>query len=1131
MRRFLLFGIAVLAVWYSSQRTNAQNVAAGFGSQTQYTSCTDYLGMIDCGNTQNNVTVVEVSITPGTGQEVSYIVRSVSNVDSAKSLIDGDLTCPKGGACSVVTEYKIVITTSPMLAYYTYYPLGTKVPHFYTSHHSNTMKVDTSKQIPNTKGKPDTPTCQGYSGKTQYNKGNPSCDDPSSMAPGVDIGVGFGDLCYPNAMCGRWKTPQKDTGRCIEEANPPIGQTLSEMSKCLVRVPYPYSAGCILPINVDQDTKDKKIAPNYKQCGINIAGAYHDFCGNDYGLAMKSNLCLDRIVSPQQPPSAQGICPNFMVKAPSIDYLLFPTPLMDYMTYVYNTDTTPITRYASIGDMCGKPITGISDVDYAAFISNMYYRRCATQYYLDGCKTLGSGALGLPSLYGGFSPNALFEKGMNIMYADPDRPTGPVLPDIPNPGIANRCQRTFGYLNDAKVCAMYYGNYQYQGHVTSDKLPSDCAVVMQEQQPQTPMLAAVSPVIIGCGNYFTDPSFTPVESVDAASNCSVSSYPNYNGRNKNLVNIALCGNNDFFCCSGKIGRVADTRGGDYVPMAVCSPSRGCNIDRLGVVDLDPVDDGEDTEKFWNNGGKHQTADTIGFGGPTCQVGSVAPAAQPYYEVTMTVYKLVPGADPVLVSNVTTSNVLFEQYASVFGDAAASEREQAQQFRFYGKNDEKTAGGSVATLEIIGLQTLNGQFAPDFENLNVLICNTSTAQGFSPIYMSDPLNPTSNPWVKIDNKVKKTSGGYTPLPRNLQAVTSLYDVNPNPQGQWFAFVNPRDVGTTCGALGMSASFYEDSQNADYICKGGRNRCVPGWIEGLDWTIEDRMTDIYYTQGQQERSLRRQLRVHTPCVIGGYFQDYENQPTCQAFRYYDGVLLQHLFPTWVNDGSGSKCPLPRCWMNGFQIFCDTNGITNNNVQVRLRVAILGTVLRTESVVSTGEFYITDTKPLTCTVDQDSNNGVLSVYVKNTGQYSGVYGIYGNCTGGVAITFTVTNSIAPYKYEYISVPVAQQGIHENTTIVCDLFLTNPTYRQLIFDQLQTTNCDILLPQNVVNTASGRQLTTCELSAECQVYTDAPMATAAGWAAGTIVIIVFVGLALAMIIMIAVFSKKTTNLKLKMA
>jgi len=1045
--------------------------APGFISQTQFASCSQYEGVIDCGDTNNNVTVLNLSIAPGTGGQTSYIFNTVSNVASQPALgsISGEISCPKsGGQCTVTDTYRVTITTKPLVVYYDFQDISLSIPHFYSAHHTNINDQSDGNNFDDYIS-----TCQGTSATVKYeNPDQPSPNSTAQETPSSRIGVYFQRVC------------SIETG--------PIYITNIDYSTnpASFRIPRPtfgfvyYQPETFTFPNAYQCSSPQKLPKM-----MSLSGTQYPKEPESLFNWLTCSAPKPVEISQSNPLNPQ--CPYFMFPYNGrLDFLLrasLPGGNPDRK----NLEGAPHNLYAA----CGNPgAPGVSANDYERNINGIYpttdwHGGFDYDYNLNGANVA--------------SNNAKF-------FAEPLQTRGTDL--------QGRCNRVLSFLNDQSPLRQYYGNWIYLGAEYAGNIRTIAATHI----PSTYLMTwPKMPVIIGCGEYFSDPNVTPVSLDDTQAPYYKSNRQSYGTRYKNSNYVIPCGTNDFFCGTGQVGYI-DASNTKVVSWAKCFPSDGCGPDRLGII-----------EHKNSSPRRYQTADTLGMGGPTCQVNEMQRTAKPYFEATATLEKKNAAGGWNFISNTTVSNLARQDYAQVFGAEAA---QAADALNFFGRQGPSTnTEKSIISLTFDGFTTPNGQIAPDFpEALNLIICNTTSKGATAQVFMADPSDPSANPWIKIDAAYTAETGGpklggYVPTAKYLRYVLDPTR-NPNPNGTWWAFVPQNWFGFGPGQLGIQPQYYASPFNAQYTCSRGRYATVPGHIESFDWTIQDRMTDQFYNNGAKERALRAQLKVCTPCVINGFFRDYDQQVTCDTYRNYDpSNPMRFMFPSFVAASPGASCGVPRCWINGLSLFCNTDATTNNGINALLRLAVLGTVIQSETVLSAGQFILNDpNRPFSCGVDQGTNTGTLRVWVQNTGSATGTYQVYGNCTNNIALTPTIVADTAPGAIVQVDVNVAQAGLLPSTTN-CTIFLGHPTYTNIVFDRFDTSACVVFNNSDIRTVRYEETWGLCELVGICNINDPGVQLQNSRSIALIATVIALVGTLIGFVVIAVVSQKKSEELRAK--
>lgn len=697
-----------------------------------------------------------------------------------------------------------------------------------------------------------------------------------------------------------------------------------------------------------------------------------------------------------------------------------------------------------------------------------------------------------------------------------------------------QCIKKFGRLTTNSNCRIMFGKWFYMGQAPWYKMnpnqvfPSFCSQDADAKEYGGVM--SVRPVPIACGAGPRDgpnvaPPFFPygLPFITFATDDNPSQIISpYNGHDPDNN---PCGPDDDECCKATIlaedsggfafvqcapGAQKDASPGNFpgcpaqVNPTICS---SCATDRAGIVT--------------DSGTTHYTASAIGKLYPMCKVFQIRPAPNPVYTVNATVTTVdepIQQLDFVSISNV--------QFATNCVTKTGSDRSQCYRRTSSPLTGQTKSGANQTILiEIVNLDTTTGQISSEL-NGYIVVCNQTFPS--STISMGDPDRPTVNPWPDIitnlgDHKIKyggpgSQNGKYiamAPWPGFL----GLNPLVENNKGAWFYYVPPNKVtgyGTGCGQNGIEIRYFANSFNAEFLCQRCRNTCVPGWIPCYDWTILDRVTDLHYNNSQTELYLRDNMEVHTPCQVASYLHQWmEDSPDCLTFisNYRKFGYLPY---AWVNEAglsTNDSCGPPQYYLIENKLFFADPTLNSNNYYINLRVALAGELVDVEQDVSSG-CYSTPTQignepfcldelttgipagAVTCGVIQNSNDGSLKVYVKNTGDVVGDYTIRTTCSPGSGITplaapvFEITsNQDVPLL---VTVPLSHNGVIP-ASATCTFNLTSPTYN-IIFDSLVNVNCIVVAQTTSIPVASFNTTNACqEFGMNCEVPPETPSSSVA--------------------------------------
>lgn len=497
-----------------------------------------------------------------------------------------------------------------------------------------------------------------------------------------------------------------------------------------------------------------------------------------------------------------------------------------------------------------------------------------------------------------------------------------------------------------------------------------------------------------------------------------------------------------------------------------------------------------------------TADTMGTLGPTCRVWDVRPAAIPQYAVRAVLYDDTTGE---VLENITVYNVGTQNVPPQANNTNDDSEQLAQDATQSPEPDPQSTLGAnrLMFVDLTGFETVTGSVAPDFLS-QVVVCNTTDANLGMFTSDRDPVfGIPSNPWVTNNNDQCQSvnppvgcrdgvmtnafcqGSGKVPLPQCLAAKPQQPGAPYNPYAWWYT-IPPRKrrfVGRSCGQIGFSQASFNEKTLVRVMCQSARYTCVPGWIPGTDWTLEERLRDqlnttqrltsitgqVYQGSNSQERVLRDSMVMHMPCVVSGYLREWSELQSCQAFL--DAASRQGYLPDdWVVNTGDSKCSLPNYWVDGSRLYRSSTSQTNTLANIRLRVGIVGTLAQVEATVSSGIFVVPADGSVACAVQQ-GGAGQLQLVVQNTGTLVGRYRVSGNCSNGVQV-LPLERDVPPGASQLFQLGLRQTGF-ANISVVqgssCTFLLDNPSFPQLRFDLLQDRTCQVLLGQASRDAVSG--------------------------------------------------------------
>lgn len=528
------------------------------------------------------------------------------------------------------------------------------------------------------------------------------------------------------------------------------------------------------------------------------------------------------------------------------------------------------------------------------------------------------------------------------------------------------------------------------------------------------------------------------------------------------------------------------------PLAACALT---NRDRTGAISTVQ----STADPYNNNVQFHSTAEAVGLSPPWCSGLNVGSQPIPFYTVTLTLYDITDTVvNPPVISTVVLSD--FDQ-------------------QFNGAKLQGLSSDGSMFVKDIGLQQVSGRIGPDLGPSMIVMCNASDPQlGQSMVYgppisinmggnatstAADPNGASRNyinPWLEIAKNCThiknvdestaacKLNNGRVvmlPLPEVVNGMWSF------PHGAWWYWVAPEFMhtyGTGCGQIGLDLEFFGNEGNAAQACSKERHACIPGWIPGKDWLLNQRWfdSDMGFTPtnsgngGLFERWLRDEvLEARPPCPVSAQMQDaMHDVTTCAQARQRINGLYRNLPSPWVpaQDAADGKC-FPPNWFTQDQclVYSDSSGASNIQGQymVLLSVALADiTAFSVSAEVSPGVFLPDEDLTKECNVGQDSDNGRILVYVQNIGNVTGNYEVTGSCDQGVTLVQDGDISgLAPNGIATTQVRLQHSGgipsLTDSSTS-CKLLLEpgDDVLPGTVFSTM-TLKCGIA--PNIVNAASG--------------------------------------------------------------
>ena len=547
--------------------------------------------------------------------------------------------------------------------------------------------------------------------------------------------------------------------------------------------------------------------------------------------------------------------------------------------------------------------------------------------------------------------------------------------------------------------------------------------------------------------------------------------------------------------------------------------------------------------------RHSTADTMGALGPDmCTVLEILPAAIPSYAVRAILYDAETNE---VLQNITITN--FPDLGLV-PQGVAPDPTFLDQSTGQGGTDSQTVVGEGRQMymRITGFETVTGSVGPDLEGY-IKVCNTTNpATGIFQSARDPNFGTPTNPWVTDNNLACNgvsfgtrcgnvqtatdfcTAAGKVPLPQCLSPRARVPGEGYNPYAWWYYWPRRKQqyIGAGCGQLSADATIFNEKSTVQAVCNGPRYTCVPGYRPGYDWTRTLRLIDqittsqsvqsvatgrIYRGPNSQERALRDDIRVHSPCVVSGYLREWSRATTCADFiTLYEEQ--GYLPPNWVtHTGDPNTCSLPNYFVDGDRLYySDASSSSGTQSALRIQVGVSGILTQVEATVSSGVFDLSVGQLPSCGV-RFGESGQAQFPVRNTGTLIGQYQVVGRCTNGITVV-PATKTIDAGQSDIIYVTVRQSGVTTGAGI-CTFNLTHPQYPQFTFDQINDVPCTLIRDGSGTSTFFGLANTTiCNSTTNTACAPPLPSTPATSTKSRTLVsVITFIG-ALAFILLLAV-------------
>ena len=365
-------------------------------------------------------------------------------------------------------------------------------------------------------------------------------------------------------------------------------------------------------------------------------------------------------------------------------------------------------------------------------------------------------------------------------------------------------------------------------------------------------------------------------------------------------------------------------------------------------------------------------------------------------------------------------------------------------------------------------------------------------------------PAAEPFKPVPNFLLP---GLVPMAEILLGLPGVAGSEEEPRRSWWYYINALErqrYGRNCGQIGIDAKFFGNDANAAAACAGNRHRCVPGFVEGMDWTLQQRNFDSDITSDNAKlRTQKRQvtsgnnglweryirdvlLTEHTPCVVSGMFMDLLTRATnCKEFLELSSTY-GHLPPNWAEllDDNG-PCGDVNYWIqDGKLLYEDPLVRDDSGIAIQLELVAADAVLTADSLpVSSGK--IQTSPPPVCVAATQSSNGHIGVFVKNTGTFEASYLLSANCSANVVVSQQATNTLAPGETKEFDLVLSQSGPADLGTFSCSLVLGTPAVADFILDTVELTDCQLVSTADNPITVPGNGSTDAcsESGADCLI------------------------------------------------
>lgn len=597
-----------------------------------------------------------------------------------------------------------------------------------------------------------------------------------------------------------------------------------------------------------------------------------------------------------------------------------------------------------------------------------------------------------------------------------------------------QCGNAFPRMTNSTGCRLLFGNFKYVGYDTKKRIKWSTS---WEADPDGYFTTDIRPVIPGYGNIYSPfPGIPPVEGSvlnwPPGKPTCLSKWDKETPKSKYRVCFGP-DDDDASTCMSQSFIESGTNVEQFAVHCPATKVDSCNPNREGFS--------AKSATGYLASGRYDTTSSMGYIGPQCYLYKVDPTGIPLFSASAIMYD----AAGSILDEVTITN-----YAG--GDSTTTPGTVNVQQSFVGKNNRMI-------FSILDINTGSTTYAPEVGGY-ITICNN----GPDWLYMGLGPNGRDNPWPEIKRRYNAANfqskqTGFVPLPEFLHYVQQ----KGNTDGAWF-FWRPtsaaNEFGGGCNQLGIKMAFFNDEFNADQICKSCRYACVPGFEHTCepDFTLQDRMTALATGSNEEQRRVDA-ISPKTPGQVSTYYQQWETITSRQQFidlyqRY------KFLPPSWLDfeatDTTQDPENVGNYWIHGPMLMFKSRAFNSDRIYAQFQLGVRGELLDVSTTIAVGRFVIDDT-PTRCAVQRNSFDGSALLTVENTSADGiGDYIVLTNCTNGIEVRSEPVLELSPRTRGTAFVQLAQSGVVFNQS-ACTFILSHPTYRNVIFDRIDSYNCQV--------------------------------------------------------------------------